>query len=133
MKKPWLRFVSYALVGGLATLVEWGCFYLFGIAFHINTYLAVALSFAASTFANWLFGRLITFRNAAKKNLWKELSAIYAASIVGLLLNEGIMLFFLRLVFTEQTDFQKMLSKCVATAIVFFWNYLIRDKVIYRK
>lgn len=133
MKEKIIRFGSYIIVGGLATLVEWGCYYIFDPFLGINTYLAVVLSFVVSTFANWLFGRLITFRKSEKQNVIKELAKIYSASVIGLLMNEAIMALLLNLLFTDADNLQKMFSKCVATAIVFFWNYLIRTRVIYRK
>lgn len=128
-----LHFLSYVLVGGLATLVEWGFFYLFDPVLHINTYLSTALAFVLSTFANWAFGRLITFRHSGRQNLLRELGMIYASSVVGLLLNEAIMFALLHLVFQNADSGQKMLTKIIATGLVFFWNFLIRDLVIYKK
>ncbi len=127
------HFASYVLVGGIATIVEWVCYYFFDPVLHLNTYVAVALSFVFSTFANWLAGRLITFRNAEKKNIIKELVEIYSVSVIGLLLNEGIMLVFMNIIFKEQTSLEKMVAKIVATGIVFFWNYFVRVLYIYKK
>ncbi len=132
-KNKLLHFISYVLVGGIATIVEWGCYYLFDPVLHINTYVAIALAFIISTFANWLAGRLITFRNAEKKNIVKELVQIYGVSVIGLLMNELIMFVFMAFIFKEPTSLQRMVAKVVATGIVFFWNYLIRTLVIYRK
>ena len=126
------KFGSYFIVGGLATIVEWIFYYLFDPILHLNTYLAVALAFIFSTFANWYAGRKLTFKNAPKQNLSKELSAIYTVSIIGLCLNWLIMYLLLNFIFAEQTDEQKMISKIIATGVVFFWNFLIRDKLIYK-
>ena len=128
-----VHLFSYVVVGGIATVVEWGCFFLFDTVFHLNAYLAVALAFIISTFANWLAGRLITFRNAEKKNIVKELAQIYGVSVIGLVMNEAIMLLFLTYIFKDSTSIERMIAKVVATGIVFFWNYLIRTFVIYRK
>jgi len=125
------KFASYFVVGLLATFVEWGFYYLFDPVLHLNTYVAVALSFVFSTFANWAFGRLLTFKNAENQGLLKELAAIYGASVIGLLLNEIIMYVLLSFVFPD-SSFYKMAAKIIATGIVFFWNFLIRDLVIYK-
>ena len=53
---------GYLIVGGLATIVEWAGFWLFSEKLSIEYLLATALAFAISTFANWLFGRLLVFR-----------------------------------------------------------------------
>ena len=133
MKNKLVHFISYVLVGGIATIVEWGCYYLFDPVLHINTYVAIALAFIVSTFANWLAGRLMTFRNAEKKNIVKELLEIYGVSVIGLLMNEAIMLLFMSFIFKDASSLQRMIAKVIATGVVFFWNYLIRTFVIYRK
>jgi putative flippase GtrA len=126
------QFGSYLIVGLIATIVEWAVFYLLANIFNIDTYLSVALSFIVSTFANWLAGRLLTFKNAENKSMWKEILSIYGASVIGLLLNELIMWLLLSFVFIQKTSFQKMMAKVIATAIVFFWNFLIRKLYIYK-
>ena len=117
----------YLIVGGLATLVEWAAFWVFSEPFHIQYLLATALAFALSTFANWGFGRLLVFRTGGK-SLLREIGAIYAASVVGLLLNLGIMF-----VLVQGCGLDEMLAKIAATGLVFLYNYLVRKKLIYRK
>ncbi|NJP40469.1 GtrA family protein [Oscillospiraceae bacterium HV4-5-C5C] len=127
-----LHLLSYAVVGVAATLVEWLFYYLFDPLLHLNTYIAVALAFIVSTLANWAGGRLLTFRHAPRQNVLRELSKIYAASSIGLLMNELIMWLLMRWFFSAGTNLQKMLAKVIATAVVFFWNYFIRERVIYK-
>ena len=128
-----MHFISYVLVGGIATVVEWVCYFCFDLILGFNTYAAVALSFIFSTYANWVAGRLFTFRDVKKQNIIKELVSIYGASIIGLLMNEGIMWISMNFIFKNQTDVEKMLAKIAATGIVFFWNYFIRTFFIYRQ
>ncbi|MDY2558198.1 MAG: GtrA family protein, partial [Candidatus Faecousia sp.] len=77
---------GYLIVGGLATIVEWAGFWLFSEKLSIAYLLATALAFAISTFANWLFGRLLVFRGKQAQSLLREILSVYLASIVGLLL-----------------------------------------------
>ena len=133
LSKDYLKHVIfYFFVGGFATIVEWVAYYCFDIFLNFNTYLSVALAFALSTFANWGAGRLTVFKNAPKHNLFKELMMIYAVSVIGLCLNEMIMFVTLNYVLVARTPLEKMVSKIVATGMVFFWNLLIRDLVIYK-
>ena len=90
--------------------------------------LATALAFAISTFANWLFGRLLVFRGKQAQSLLREILSVYLASIVGLLLNLLIMFLLVQLLSVE-----KMYAKIAATVLVFAYNYLVRKLVIYRK
>ncbi len=60
--------------------------------------------------------------------LWKEIGAIYLASIAGLCFNLVLMF-----VFVHFLGMPDMVSKMVATGAVFFYNFLIRKLVIYKK
>lgn len=122
------KFISYLLVGGLATIVEWTLYRIFTRLCSMEYLIATLVAILFSTFSNWLFGRLITFRNAPKTNIGLEILKIYGASIVGLLLN---MLFMWLL--HGCLGIWDMLAKMISTGLVFMYNYLIRDKVIYRE
>ena len=119
---------GYLIVGGLATIVEWAGFWLFSEKIGIAYLLATTFAFAVSTFANWLFGRLLVFRGKQAQSLLREILSVYLASIVGLLLNLLIMFLLVQLLSVE-----KMYAKIAATVLVFAYNYLVRKLVIYRK
>ena len=119
---------GYLIVGGLATFVEWAGFWLFSEKMGIAYLLATALAFAISTFANWLFGRLLVFRGKQQQSFLREILSVYLASIVGLLLNLIIMFLLVQLLGAE-----KMSAKMATTVLVFMYNYLVRKLIIYRK
>ena len=131
MGKSVKQFLIYLVVGALATVVEWGVFYVLD-HFHIMHYLpAVAVAYIFSTFANWLFGKLLLFHE--KQNVWKELGKIYATSVVGLLFNWVIMYFLVDgFCVLGLQSVPEMLAKIIATGMVFFWNFIIRKLVIYK-
>lgn len=56
-----------------------------------------------------------------------EIAKIYAVSVIGLLMNMAIMF-----VAVEKIGLPEMLSKIIATGIVFGWNFLVRKLVIYK-
>lgn len=122
------QFISYLMVGGVATLVEWVFFWLFDGLLHIQYLVATVLAIVISTFSNWLFGRLWTFKDSEKGNILAEIGKVYLASVVGLLLNMLLMW-----IFVDGIHLPNMLSKIIATGLVFFYNYLVRILVIYRK
>lgn len=141
------QFASYLIVGGAATLVEWVCFYVLDgplgpqmlalagrirpesaeAALSMATLISTAIAFTIATFANWVLGRLLTFRHAQKKNTAAELGAIFVVSVIGLLANLGLMQ-----LFANTLGWNAMLSKVLATGIVFVWNFLSRKLLIYR-
>lgn len=126
MKKTDIKdFVLYVAVGGIATLVEWAVFcILSSVNWHYT--IATIIAYVISTFVNWMAGKLMIF-GKSKKNMFKEIAEIYIASIVGLLLNLLIML-----IAVDLLSFNKIISKVSATAIVFFYNFLVRKLLIYK-
>ena len=126
LKQISIQFFIYFIVCVLATIVEWAAFYVLNSLFAVHYAFATTLAFILSTAANWLFGRLILFRDS-KQNTAKELVKIYMVSIIGLLMNIAIMF-----VAIEKLGIQDMIAKIIATGIVFIWNFLIRKLVIYK-
>lgn len=135
MIKEFKNIILYGIVGGIATVVEWGLFYLLCECGGVQYLLATAIAFFFSTLANWISGRLILFKKKdndkeerKRKALIKELAQIYLTSLTGLLFNLVIMY-----VLVEQVDVAEMVAKVMATVIVFAYNYVIRTRVIYKE
>lgn len=129
------QFLSYVVVGGVATAVEWVLFWLFTYPLGLNQNLSFTIAFIFSTLANMVLGKKLTFKNAVvvhksdskSLNLLKETFLIYLVAVVGYVFN--ILLLNL---FTDVFHLGAMLSKMIATGIVFFWNYFARKLGIYR-
>ena len=118
----------YFFVGIGATLVEWLLFWICTEFLSIHYLIATTVAMIISTFANWLFGRLLLFRNHSGTGVKKEILSIYVASIVGWIANMVIMW-----TMVNCLNIHQMLSKIVATGVVFIYNYLVRKMVIYKK
>lgn len=125
--KQFEKPISYLIVGGGATLVEWGFYLFFSRALSIQYLVSTVLAIIISTFSNWAFGRLLTFRKAEKQPVLKEIAKIYAVSIVGLLMNMLLMW-----LLHGKLGLWDMAAKVIATGIVFLYNYLIRVLVVYK-
>lgn len=125
IEKSICQFLLYVIVGAGATIVEWLFFYALNQLMKINYFLATTISFIFSTFANWLLGKLILFHKSYED--WKELAKIYLTSIIGLIMN-----LFIMWIAVEYFNIDKMISKIIATGIVFIWNFIIRKFIIYK-
>lgn len=127
--------MSYVIVGGVATIVEWGLFWLFTYPLKLNQNLGFTIAFVFSTFVNMVLGKKMTFKNASvvhksdsnTVNFIKETVLIYLVAVIGYIFN--ILLLNL---FTGAFHLNSMAAKMLATGIVFFWNYLARKLGIYR-
>ncbi|MCI9045973.1 MAG: GtrA family protein [Hungatella sp.] len=132
-KRNIMQFCSYFVVGGIAAIVEWIMFYIFASICTIYYMIATVLAFLFSTTANWLLGRMLTFKNDQRyiHNRWKEILAVFVVSGIGLIFNIIIMYILVALIGWD-TRRLMTLSKIIATGIVFIWNFLIRKLVIYK-
>ncbi len=125
--KSLIQAFIYLVVGAGATVVEWVVFYLLDVKAGLHYIVATALAFAVSTLANWVLGRLLVFKKGDAKGLLHELAAIYGISIVGLLMNIGIMW-----ICIECFKLSDMVAKIIATIIVFAANFAVRKFWIYK-
>lgn len=121
------QFISYFFVGGVAAIVEWVMFFIFANVLQINYFVSTVIAFIFSTTANWILGRITTF----KDNKAKEAFLVFIVSAIGLLFNFILMYLFVT-VMGFDSSLGKTLSKIAATGIVFIWNFLIRKLVIYK-
>ena len=130
------QFISYIFVGGSATLVEWGLFFVFIYLFKLDQNLGFIIAYIISTFVNMIMGRLFTFKHAEvvhksqskTANAIKETLLIYLVAGVGCLLN----ILFMNL-FSIVFHMGSMLSKVVTTGVIFIGNYLARKLGIYKE
>lgn len=125
LKNNLKQLFLYLCVGGIATLAEWGLFWLFGQV-HLHYTLATVLAYTLSTLVNWAAGRLLVFKTSTQP-LLRELVQIYLTALAGLGLN---LLLMLGLV--GGLHLGEMLSKIIATVLVFAFNFLVRKKLIYK-
>ena len=127
------QFISYFFVGGVAAIVEWVMFFIFANVLQINYFVSTVIAFIFSTTANWILGRITTFKdnNTSKDKKAKEAFLVFVVSAIGLLFNLILMYLFVT-VMGFDSSLGKTLSKIAATGIVFIWNFLIRKLVIYK-
>lgn len=127
------QFISYFFVGGVAAIVEWVMFFIFANVLQINYFVSTVIAFIFSTTANWILGRITTFKdnNTYKDKKAKEAFLVFIVSSIGLLFNLILMYLFVT-VMGFDSSLGKTLSKIAATGIVFIWNFLIRKLVIYK-
>jgi putative flippase GtrA len=129
------QFLSYIIVGGSATVVEWVLFWFFVYHFKLDQNLGFTIAYIISTFVNMALGRIITFKNASVVhksnsnllNFLKETSLIYLVAAIGCVAN----LLFLN-AFTDLFHMNSMLAKIITTGIMLMGNYIARKYGIYR-
>ncbi|WP_405378183.1 GtrA family protein [Phascolarctobacterium sp.] len=130
-----IKLVLYLFVGGTAALVEWGLFYIFlhyllaglGLGITSLSMLCTSLAFCLSTLYHYFLGNVLVFDSGSRYERGKELTLVFAVSIMGLVFNLLLMYIFVSLL-----GWEPMLSKVLTSCIVVVWNYLSRKKWIFR-
>lgn len=127
------QFISYFFVGGVAAIVEWVMFFIFANVLNVHYFVSTVIAFIFSTTANWILGRITTFKGntSYKDKKAKEAVLIFVVSAIGLVFNLILMYLFVT-VFGFNGKIGSTCSKIAATGIVFIWNFLIRKLVIYK-
>jgi putative flippase GtrA len=131
-----IQFFRYALVGGFATVVDWGLSaLLFYYMFNAKSQFALlcnGLSFIAGLIVNYCLSTFWIFKNSKIKNKFLEFMSFAAIGLVGLLITLGITQIF-KMSLSQTTDLFQIISKVVSTAVSFLWNFFARKFLLFNK
>jgi putative flippase GtrA len=121
-----VQLLRYTLVGGLAFLVDIGVLIILTewAGWHYLASAAVGFGFGLAT--NYLLSIAWVFHKHTVKNRLTEFAIFGFLGIVGLGLNELTLL-----VFTGWLGIHYTVSKLIATALTFVWNFMSRKFLLF--
>lgn len=120
-----VAFASYFVIGGAAAGVEWLIFAAL-IAIAPGYYiLAAIIAFLVATYANYRLcvGTIFSSRTGS---VWKDIAAVYAASLFAFLINLSVLALLINLF-----GINPMVSKIAGTGVAFLINFAARRFVIF--
>ena len=120
------QFIRYSLFGGIATIVDWGLFYLFNYWLGIHYAFSVSVSYFCGTITNFTLNKYYNFKNNYK-NIIKQYSLFLVIALIGLLITLGLMSFFI-----EILKLSAIISRIIATAIVLIYNYFGQKNITFK-
>ena len=123
-RERFLEFVRFCFVGGLSLLVDYAV--LFSLTEWAGMYYlhSSAISFGVSVVFNyWLCVRYVF--KGAKKQTPRQAIIFFSTGVVGLVLNQLCMWFFV-----DVAGLHYLIAKLGATVIVTAWNYVTKRKVV---
>ncbi|CAK0776014.1 membrane hypothetical protein [Gammaproteobacteria bacterium] len=118
--------IRYALVGGVVAAADVVFFYLLAVVAGLNYLWINAVGFVVGTLLNYILSVRYVFQSGRRFARHQEIALIYLASVVGLLLNQGLIYFF-----SEVADFALLPAKLLTITSVFMWNYMVRKHGIF--
>ena len=122
-----MKIIKYFFVGGIAAAFDITFFFIFAKLAGLN-YLAVgAIGFVFATLINYFLSVAHVFHSGARFGKNREIFWVFAVSLVGLGINQGVLFYAIGVVGIEV-----MLGKIVATGITFFWNYGARRYFVFK-
>jgi putative flippase GtrA len=122
MMSLFTQLLKFGVVGIIATVLDFLFLFLFTDVFGMYYLLSAAISFVLSTLFNYVASMRFVFKSKfSKDEKSKELILFVILSVIGLLLNQFLMWFFV-----EKIALYYMTAKIVATFFVMAWNFISR-------
>lgn len=129
------QFLRYAVVGGLASVVDVAVFTIGVNVLGINHLISNTISFISGLTVNYLLSRSWVFNK--KTHNKTDFFLFSLIGVIGLLLSE-ILLFFLidsrilyYLLASSNDSLVKPAAKVAVMVLVLFWNFFARKKIVF--
>lgn len=130
-----VQFFRYAIVGGIASLVDVSVFYLITNVIGKDHIFANTLSFVMGLLVNYFMSRSWVF-NKKENNFIRDFTMFAIVGLLGLLLSNFILYVLInrglinRILGFLNEEMKKLISKLIAVFIVLFWNFIGRKIVV---
>ena len=119
------KIIRFIVVGGIATIIDFVCLYIFKEFLNFNVILANTLSFTISVIYNYIASIKYVFDVDKNKNRKIQFIVFIVFSILGLILN-NLILYLL----TNKLNIYYLISKIIATMFVMVFNFITRKKFL---
>lgn len=121
-----VRFFRFGIVGLTGIVIDFSITWLFKERLKVNKFVANGAGFVTAVSNNYILNRIWTFNNN-NPHILQQFMLFFLISIVGLGLNTAV-LYFLH----EKKKQHFYLSKIIAIAIVFCWNFAANTLLTFR-
>jgi len=123
-----MKIIKYFFVGATAALTDISLFYIFAKVLGYPYLMVAFFSFIIATLVNYLLSIKYVFQSGVKFSKKYEISLIYIISGIAIIINQISLYILIDVLTTEM-----ILSKTISTIITFFWNYYMRNNIIFKE
>ena len=131
------QILKFGVVGVLASIIDFGTMIALHELLGIDVVISTAISFVVALTFNYLASMRFVFARRDDLSRTREATIFVVLSLIGLLINELIMIageaFFTAIGIPFQDGFWYVAVKIVATAVVMVWNFLSRKRWLEQK
>jgi putative flippase GtrA len=121
-----IQLFRATFVGGIATVVDFGILYFLTEKIKIYYIISAMVAFLFGLIVNYYLSIHWIFRTEKFDNKWVEFGVFGIIGIIGL----GLNVFFIW-IFTETYHLYYLISKILATVLVFAWNFIARKYLVF--
>lgn len=121
-----MQLIRSLIVSVVALFFDFGLLIVFKQVFGINYLVAATMSFLVGVVVNYALSVLWVFANHKLSSRHAEMFLFLLINIIGLGLNLAIIA-----ILVERFSVDYRIGKVVSTVVVFFWNFIIRKKLLY--
>ena len=122
-----LQLIRYLVSGGCSFCIDFGTLFILTEFVGIHYLISSILAFILAMTTNYLISILWVFNKRKMDNTLHEFGIFMSISVTGLALNTAFMW-----TFTEYINLHYLISKIVATALVFFWNFTAKRNILFK-
>ena len=120
-----IQIFKFIVVGGIATIIDWIIYFILYHFIKIEPIIANLISFAISVVYNYWASCKYVFKVNKEKSRLRQFVEFIVFAVIGLLINE-VIIWGLH----NQLEWNAMLVKIIATAIVMVFNFVTRKKFL---
>ena len=121
MKTLLAQLAKFGVVGVVATVIDFGVMNLLHYALHLDILIANTAGFTISLIFNYVASMKFVFEHRDDMSRKREFVIFVVLSIIGLLLNDGIVL-----ALNKGLSLEANIAKVAATALVMIYNFVTR-------
>lgn len=121
MKTLLAQLAKFGVVGIVATVIDFGVMNLLHYALHLDILIANTAGFTISLIFNYIASMKFVFEHRDDMSRKREFAIFVVFSIIGLLLNDGIVL-----ALNKGLSLEANIAKVAATALVMIYNFVTR-------
>lgn len=115
------QLAKFGVVGVVATVIDFGVMNLLHYALHLDILIANTAGFTISLIFNYIASMKFVFEHRDDMSRKREFAIFVVLSIIGLLLNDGIVL-----ALNKGLSLEANIAKVAATALVMIYNFVTR-------